>query len=275
MCKFNQKFIVLFLTFCCLISHAPREARGDGADYLLGSDDLITITVFNHPELSVALRISKSGNITFPLIGVIGAAGLSTRHLEELLIRRLNDGGFVRQPQVSVLVTEYQSQKVSVMGLVTRPGQYPLSTSSKVLDLLAQAGGLINGSAGGAANGVAGDDAVLIRHDGSRVPIDLSKLFSGDPTQNPTVAGGDTIHVPRAPVFYIYGQIQRAGSYKLERNMTIIQAISAGGGLTPKGSEHRMTVKRRDASGKIREMSVKGRDSLQPDDVLDIKEGWF
>ena len=275
MYKVNQKSIVLFLALFLLVLQTPRVALADDADYLLGADDLVAVTVFDHPELSVALRISKSGNITFPLVGVIAAAGLSTHQLEELLVRRLSEGGFVRQPQVSVLVTEYKSQKVAVMGLVTRPGQYALTTSSRVLDFLAQAGGLINGSAGGAANGVAGDDAVLIRHDGTRVPIDLPKLFSGDPSQNPSVVGGDTLFVPRAPVFYIYGQVQRAGSYKLERNMTVTQAISAGGGLTAKGSEHRMTVKRRDPSGKVREISVRGRDVLEPDDVLDVKQGWF
>ncbi len=275
MYKANRKLPVIFLALGFLLSQSPRLAIGQGADYLLGADDLVTITVFNHPELSAALRISKSGNITFPLLGVTSAAGLSTRQLEELLIRRLGEGGYVRQPQVSVLVSEYQSQKVAVMGLVTRPGQYALSTSSKVIDLLAQAGGLINGSAGGAANGVAGDEAVLIRHDGRRTSIDLPKLFSGDPAENQSVAGGDTVYVPRAPVFYVYGQVQRAGSYKLERNMTVTQALSAGGGLTPKGSEHRMVVKRRDASGKVREISVKGLDLLAPDDVLEIKEGWF
>ncbi len=259
----------------CLLSQSAQRACADGGDYRLGPDDLITITVFDHPELSTGVRISKSGNITFPLVGVIGAAGLSTRQLEELLIHRLTDGGFVKQPQVSVLVTEYQSQKVAVMGLVNRPGQYALTTSTKVLDLLAQAGGLVNGSAAGAANGVAGDDAVLIRRDGTRVAIDLPKMLAGDPSQNPNVAGGDAVYVPRAPVFYIYGQVQRAGSYKLERDMTVTQAISAGGGLTPKGSEHRMTVKRRDSSGKLHEFSVKGRDLLQPNDVLDVKESWF
>jgi polysaccharide export outer membrane protein len=247
----------------------------DTSDYTVGSDDQIAVTVFNHPELSVTARISKSGNITFPLLGVIPVAGSTTRGLEELLTRRLGEGGFVRQPQVSVAVSDYESQKVAVMGQVTKPGQYALTTSNKVLDLLAQAGGLVSGTTGGLATSLAGDEATLIRRDGTKIPIDLHALFEGDPRQNPAVFGGDTIFIPRAPLFYVYGQVQKPGSYKLERNMTVTQAISTGGGLTPKGSEHWMVVKRRDANGKIRELSVKGRDLLAPDDVLTIKESWF
>jgi polysaccharide biosynthesis/export protein len=89
------------------------------------------------------------------------------------------------------------------------------------------------------------------------------------------VAAGDTIYVPKAPVFYIYGQVQRAGVYRLERNMTVMQAISAGGGLTPRGSEHWLKVRRRDSTGTVRNVSVKSRDLLQPDDVLTVPEGWF
>lgn len=244
-------------------------------DYILGSDDLVKISVFDHPELSVDARISKSGNITFPLLGVVHAAGLSTRNLEESLIARLNDGGFVRQPQVSVLVTDYQSQKVSVLGQVAKPGQYALSTSNKLLDLLAQAGGLVTSVAGGSPSALSGDEATLIRRDGTKVVIDLHALFQGDAGQNLPVSAGDTIFVPGAPIFYVYGQVQKPGPYKLERNMTVTQAISAGGGLTPKGSEHWMKVKRRGTNGVVQEISIKGRELLQPDDVLLVNEGWF
>jgi polysaccharide export outer membrane protein len=271
----NKKLGLLVAGAICALMLMAVRSHGEGNDYKLGSDDSIATTVFDHPELSVALRVSKSGNITFPLLGVVSVSGLSTREVEELLVRKLSEGGFVRQPQVSVTVTDYQSQKVAVMGLVTRPGQYALTTSNKVLDLLAQAGGLVNGATAGAANGVAGDDAILVHRDGTKVKLDLNAMFEGDPTQNPPVSGGDTVFVPRAPVFYIYGQVQRSGSYKLERDMTVDQAISAGGGLTLKGSEHRIIVKRRDAKGKTRDISVRGRDLVQPDDVINVREGWF
>jgi polysaccharide export outer membrane protein len=250
-----------------LLLLCARAFCADSGDYKVGSDDLLKVNVFDHPELSVEARVSKSGNITYPLLGEIKAAGLSTRELEQLLIGRLDQGGYVRHAQVSVLITGYESQKVAVVGQVSKPGQYALTTSSRVLDLIAQAGGPVTG--------VAADEGTLVRHDGTHVPIDFRALFQGDPSQNPPVAAGDSIYVPRAPVFYIYGEVQRPGSYRLERQMTVAQAISAGGGLTPKGSLHFMKVKRRDASGGLREISIKERDLLLSDDVLMIKQSWF
>jgi len=237
------------------------------SDYRVGAGDLLRVNVFDHPELASDLRVSQSGNLTFPLLGQLAVAGKSPREIESALTQGLASGGFVRQPQVSVLVIDYQSQKISVMGQVTRPGQYALTASQHVLDLLAEAGGVVNM--------IAADDATLIRHSGDRVPIDLVAMFAGDPRQNPEVAAGDTIYVPRAPQFYIYGEVQRPGVYRLERRMTVSQAISAGGGLTPKGSERRVIVKRRDAAGKERKMSVATSDVLEPDDVLMIKQGLF
>jgi polysaccharide export outer membrane protein len=238
-----------------------------GSDYRVGAGDLLHITVFDHPELQVDLRVSESGKVTFPLLGQIAVAGLSTHDVESSLTRGLAEGGFVRQPQVSVLVTDFQSQKISVMGQVARPGQYALTASERVLDALAQAGGVLNI--------IAADDATLLRKDGTKVPLDLLALFSGDPTQNPPIGAGDTVYVPRAPQFYVYGQVQRPGVYRLEKQMTVSQAISAGGGLTPKGSERWLVVKRRDAGGKERKVSVSSSDFLHPDDVLMVKESLF
>jgi len=255
------------LFLCCALLVRVADSAADTGDYRIGEEDLIKINVFDHPELSADARVSKSGNITFPLLGQLKVAGLTTRDMEQLLVSRLEAGAYVRNPQVSVLITEYQSQKISVMGQVARPGQYALAKENRVLDMLAQAGGVLNE--------VAADQASLLRHDGAKQTIDLHALFDGDPSQNPTVSAGDTIYVPKAPVFYIYGQVQRAGVYRLERNMTVYQAISAGGGLTPRGSEHFLKVKRRDASGAVHNISVKMRDLLQPDDVLTVPEGWF
>ncbi len=152
------------------------QASAKSEDYRLGAGDLLKIVVFDHDEFSVDARVSQTGNITFPLVGQVPVAGLSTRDAELLLARDLMDGGFVKQPQISVLVSEYQSQKVSVMGQVTKAGQYPLEASKRVMDVLAMAGGVLNDTAA--------DDATLVRADGSRIEIDLQKLFDGDPQMN-------------------------------------------------------------------------------------------
>jgi polysaccharide biosynthesis/export protein len=255
----------LFALWMSLLLGSSSFAESN--DYRVGADDLVKISVFDHPELSTDARISKSGNITYPLLGELPVAGLTVHEFEQLLVRRLDAGGYVHHAQVSVLVTDYESQKIAVMGQVAKPGQYALTTASHALDLLAQAGGPVNG--------VAADDAVLVRSDGTKIQLDLHALFDGDPSQNPVVHSGDSLFVPRAPLFYIYGEVQRPGAFRLERNMTVAQAISAGGGLTPKGSLHGIEVKRRDAQGNLREISIKERELLQPDDVLMIRQSWF
>jgi polysaccharide export outer membrane protein len=259
--------LLLFLLGNALGGLALAAGNDKASDYRLGAGDLLRISVFGSPELSTEARVSQTGSITFPLVGEINVADRSTRQVESMLMAHLEQGGFLRQPQVSVYVLEYQSQKIAVMGLVAKPGQYSLQRASRVLDLLAEAGGPLNAEAADTAN--------LIRQDGTKATIDLTALFAGDPSQNHPVSAGDTLYVPRAPQFYVYGEVQKPGMYKLERNMTVSRAISAGGGLTPRGSERRVIVKRRDAAGKEVQIDVRGSDLLRPDDVVFVKEGLF
>jgi polysaccharide export outer membrane protein len=262
----SRRIGLIALLMICSVLSSLAQAAAD-ADYRLGPGDLLRVNVFGSPELSGEVRISESGFITYPLIGQVQVGGKSPAQVEAQLVSQFTEGGYLRNPQVSVLVVEYRSQKVSVMGHVTKPGQYPLTTASKVLDVLAEAGGPINEEAA--------DTATLMRKDGSKAAIDLTALFSGDPAQNYAVGGGDTLFVPRAPQFYVYGEVQKPGMYKLERGMTVSRAISKGGGITPRGSERRVVVKRRDKDGKEQVYSARGSDLLQADDVLMVKEGLF
>lgn len=272
----NAALAMVFCLLCVLHAYAALAAAAPvaspaaapaPADYKVGPGDLLRVNVFGSPELATDARVSQSGAITVSLIGSVPVAGLSTVEAEKLLAKRFVDGGFLRQPQVSVLVVEYESQKINVLGHVVKPGQYALRASASVLDVLADAGGVMANSAG--------DTATLMRSDGTKRDIDLDALFRGDPAQNVTVAGGDRIFVPRAEQFYIYGQVQKPGVYRLERNMTVSRAITAGGGLTARGTERRAIVKRRDAGGTEQEYSVKPTDVLKADDVLFIKESLF
>jgi polysaccharide biosynthesis/export protein len=241
--------------------------RAETADYVLGAGDLVRVSVFGYPDMTADVRVDESGSIRYALVGTLAVAGRSTREVETTLAERLTNGGFIRSPQVSVLITEYLSRKVAVMGEVSKPGQYALTQRSKVLDLLAEAGGVVTG--------MAADTATLLRADGSKVDVDLFELFRGNPEHNTAISPGDTLYVPRASQFYIYGEVQRPGTYRLERRMTVSQAISAGGGLTPRGTERRAAVKRRDAAGAETVVDVRGADLLRPDDVLLIKESLF
>lgn len=253
----------------CLTLAPAVHANGGAApsDYKVGPGDLVKITVYGAPDMSTEVRVAESGGITCPLIGSVQVAGLSTSEMEKLLSTRYVDGGFLRQPQIAVLIMEFMSQKISVLGHVTKPGQYPQRGSANVLGLIAEAGGVDAKTAA--------DRATLTRADGTQAEIDLDKLFDGDPGQNLAVGGGDRIYIPKADQFYVYGQVQKPGQYKLERGMTVSRAISASGGLTPRGTERRAIVKRRGADGEEKEYGVKGADVLRPDDILFIKESLF
>ncbi|PUA18726.1 polysaccharide export protein EpsE [Glaciimonas sp. PCH181] len=240
------------------------------SDTPLGAGDALKISVFGNPDLSLETKVSEAGNITFPLIGNVNVNGLSTSDAEKKISGLLIDGGFLRNAEVNILVTELQSQQVSILGQVLRPGRYPISGTRNVTDMLAVAGGV--GPEGG-------DTATVVRtRDGktTKQVINLVEMIqSSDMKENLTLINGDMVYVDRAPKFYIYGEVQHPGGYRLERNMTVVQALSIGGGLTPRGTERGLRVKRRDTSGSVQMIDVKNDEVLRPDDVVYVKESLF
>jgi polysaccharide export outer membrane protein len=254
------------LAMLCLLASGWAGA----ADLLLGPGDVVKVSVYGSPDLGVETRISESGLLTFPLVGQVPVAGLPVSAAEKKLADLLESGGFVRKAQVNILVTVMQSQLVSVLGQVNRPGRYPVDGQRSVMDMLATAGGI-------AVDG--GDTVSLIRKRngaGAKEVIDIVDLVrQGNAGDRYEVLGGDVIYVERAPRFYIYGEVQRPGQFRLERAMTVVQALSVGGGLTPRGTERGMQIKRRDASGKLVVLDAKHDELLQADDVVYVKESLF
>lgn len=240
------------------------------ADTLLGPADVIKVSVYGSPDLTLETRVSDNGSITFPLIGPVAVGGLTVAAAEKKVASLLESGGFLKAPQVNILVTVITSQQVSVLGQVNRPGRYPLDGKRNLLDMLAQAGGI-------AADG--GDAVSLVRRRNGAVTkdvIDIVRMVrSGELTEDFELAAGDVIYVERAPRFYIYGEVQRPGMFRLERAMTVMQALSSGGGLTQRGTERGMQLHRRDASGKLRVIDASRDEPLQPDDVVYVKESLF
>lgn len=240
------------------------------ADVELGPGDVIKVVVYNNPDLSLETRVSESGTITFPLLGAVSVGGLPTAAAEKKLAQLLQSGGFVKQPQVNIVVTSLQSQQVSVLGQVNRPGRYPVDGKRTVLDILASAGGV-------SADG--GDYVTLLRKRGGqtqREQIDIVDMArKGELTRDFDLQANDVLYIERAPRFYIYGEVQRPGPVRLERQMTVLQALSAGGGLTPRGTERGVRIKRADAQGKIEVITAKHDDLLRPDDVVYVQESLF
>lgn len=240
------------------------------ADLVLGPGDQLKVSVYGSPDLATEARVSESGKITFPLIGQVALGGLSAAAAEQKIAGLLESGGFVRKPQVNIVVSAVQSQQVSVLGQVNRPGRYPVDGKRSVMDMLALAGGI-------SAEG--GDRVSLIRtRDGktTREEIDVIQMVrDGELARDYQLAGSDVIYVERAPRFYIYGEVQRPGAFRLERAMTVMQALSAGGGLSPRGTERGLLIKRRDAQGKVQLIPARQDDLVQIDDVVFVKESWF
>jgi polysaccharide export outer membrane protein len=240
------------------------------AEVLLGPGDIVRASVYGSPDLAVETRVSESGTLTFPLLGEVPVGGLSTQQAEKKIGGLLEKGGYLKKAQVNLLITTLASQQVSVLGQVNRPGRYPVDGPRKVLDLLALAGGI--GTEGG-------DMVSLVRtRNGqtTRETLDVVDMVrKGDINRDVDVAGGDIIFVERAPRAYITGEVQRPGPFRIERAMTVQQAVSAGGGLTMRGTQRGLQITRRDANGGQRTIDAKDDDLVQVDDVITVKESWF
>jgi polysaccharide export outer membrane protein len=245
-------------------------ASAGAADTLLGPGDLLKVSVYGSPDLALETRVSEAGSITFPLIGEVNVGELSVSAAEKKIGGLLESGAFVRKAQVNILVTQLQSKQVSVLGQVNRPGRYPLDGKRSLIDLLALAGGI-------SADG--GDSVSLVRKRKGATSSDVIDLIqmvrTGKLEQEFDLAANDVIYVERAPRFYIYGEVQRPGSFRLERAMTVMQALSVGGGLTTRGTERGMRIKRRDATGNVQVIDAKYDDLIQIDDVVYVKESLF
>lgn len=256
------------LMMCALLLAAP--AWSADSDYLMGTGDVLHITVYGQPDLTTDARVSEAGAITFPLIGDVKMAGITPAQGETEIAQRLSKGGFIIKPFVTLNVVQYRSQHISVLGRVNRPGQYALEKISRVTDALALAGGVITDGA---------DTVTLVRtRDGKTTyhDIDLIALFQpGGEASNDLVQDGDIINVARQPVFYIYGEVQRPGAFRLEQNMSVVQALSVGGGLTQRGTQRGIKILRVGANGAVQELSAQLGDRVKKDDVIYVKESLF
>ncbi|MEZ0318324.1 MAG: polysaccharide biosynthesis/export family protein [Methylophilaceae bacterium] len=352
-----------FIRFLALISMvllsmlSSMAAADDKVDYLLGAGDSIRINVFQNPELTTETRVSESGAVSYPLIGEIKIGGNTIRDAEQKIARALISGGFVQQPQVNIVLLTVRGNQVAVLGMVTRPGRYPLETfNTHLSEMIAMAGGVAQPAGNGLALitgmregkpyknevdlaalflddkksqdilvnngdviyiipgnrisvlgqvvqpgrfslegfkmrltdalamaggvGPAGSDKVVISgvRDGQPFNnvVDIPSLFlSKDAQEEPFIMAGDQIYVHRAPVFYIYGEAQRSNSYKLERDMTVVQALAQGGGPTVRGTQRSIKLYRRNDSGVVEKTSPKLTDFVQANDVLYVEESLF
>ncbi|HZR34920.1 MAG TPA: SLBB domain-containing protein [Nevskia sp.] len=250
---------------------SPPATPSDAADPVikLGPGDAVAVQVYGRPEMSTTTYVADNGSISVPLAGAVQVGGLSPAEAGEAVAKALRDGQYLLRPQVTVTLSQFRSQQISVLGEVKTPGRYPLESRTSVIDLLAQAGGETENGA---------DVIYVLRpHPGGgtdRFPIDLKSLRQG-PLPTMALKGGDSVYVPRADRFYIYGEVQAPNAYRLEPGMTVIQALSRSGGVTARGSEHRIVITRQTPDGGHVAFDAKPFDQVQADDVIRVKERIF
>jgi polysaccharide biosynthesis/export protein len=272
---------VIVWAVCCLFgsmaqsrgADEPPSTQMDTASRLiqLGPGDSVNIQVYGQPDMSSTVYISDDGTIPVPLAGPVQVAGLSPSEASQRIEKALSDGHYLVGPQVTLTVVLSRSQRVSVLGQVSKPGLYPIESKTTIFDLLAEAGGALE----------TGSDVIfLLRPDATgtvqRYPISLKGLDDAKksiPTQS--LRGGDSVFVPRAEQFYIYGEVTSPNKYRVEPDMTVVQAIARAGGITPRGSERRVDIKRLSGKGTYVTIKAKLNDLVKADDVIHVKESIF
>ena len=249
-------------------------------DYVIGPQDVLSIAVFDQEGLGGKFPVDSDGTFTFPLIGRVKAGGLTLRDLESELKKRLKDG-FFKDPQLSVGVEQYRSQKIHIVGEVRNPATYPLTGDMSLIEALARAGSALPTASGEvlivrARAGVSTATPVLPTGENADVTtVDLKVLQSGALSQNVALKDGDTIFVPRAESVYVFGQVKNPGAYPIQqRQTTVLQALSLAGGVNERGATGRIKIVRM-VNGKKVELKAKLDDIVRPFDTIMVPERFF
>ena len=274
----RKTFTTLVLLLSALVSGAVAQAPT--TDYVVGPQDVLMITVFNEASLSGRFTVEADGTINYPLIGRIQVGGKALRAIQEELTRRLA-AGYLRSPQVTILVDQFRSQSIFVLGEVRQPGKHPISGNLTLLEALSQAGGPTTS---------AGTEVIVRRPKDPTAtagPIDptddttsevvarvsLEDLQSGR-ASNIAIRDGDNIFVPKAETFFVTGHVRSPGPYVWEEGMTVLIAISKAGGITERGARNRVKIVRI-VNGERREIRVEMTDLVLPNDTIDVPQRYF
>jgi polysaccharide export outer membrane protein len=253
-----------------------------GATYTVGPQDLLSVTVFDEPDLTNKYRVDADGMITFPLVGRVAAAGLTLIDLGDRLRARLT-AGYVKNPQVRVEVDQYKSQSVYVIGEVRAPGKITMTGTMSLIEALALAGSPTNAASpelivvhphGAGRQGAPTLPSPDSDADADRTRVNIKDLQIGKVGKDIVLADGDTVYVPRAQVFYFSGQVKAPGAYVLDPGMTLLQALSLAGGISDTGST-RGIVAERIVDGKRVRVDLKLTDHIQPGDTIIVRRRFF
>ena len=226
---------------------APRAAFSGSTK--LGAGDLIELSVYGVPDLSTKARVGNSGDIYLPLIDYVHIGDLTVDEAQELIQKRLEDGGFVRNPHVSIFVNEAASQAVNMMGELGHPGAYPVIGERRLYDLITAAGGLTER---------AGRSVTIIHRQNldQKVELHLASNLAEDTQSNVEILPGDTVIVSRAGIVYVVGDVARPSGFAVEDNtLTVLKVLALAGGGTRTASLNSSKILRQTPNG-VQEIPV-------------------
>jgi polysaccharide export outer membrane protein len=237
----------------------------------LGPGDLIELNVYNVPELTTKARVSNAGDVYLPLVDYVHVGDLTQEEAQAVIEKRLEEGGFVRSPHVTIFVDEANSQGVTVLGEVAKPGIYGDPADRKLYEVISLAGGFTPSAAR--------KIAVIRRGQPDAIHIDLPRNLTDDLTGNIDVLPGDTINVPKAPIIYVVGDVGRPSGLLVDNGqLTVLQALALAGGTNRTAKLGGARIIRKGSNGmtetrvEIKKMlEAKSPDvTLQADDILFI-----
>src|SRR5262245_1568011 len=249
-----------------------------GAAYIIGPRDVLIVQVFDQADLGGKYTVEADGTVSFPLIGRITAGGMTLRKFESELKRQLADGYF-KSPQVSVAVDEYRSQRLYVMGEVRNPGPVSLTGDMTLIEALARAGSTLPSASGEIAivrarQGATGPTLPGAGSDDSIVRAAIRDLENGTMKQNIDLRDGDTIFVPRAETAFVFGEVRSPGAYPIQKDTTVLQALSLAGGVNEHGALNRVKAVRL-VNGVRTDVKVVLSDIVKPGDTIIVPQKYF
>jgi len=282
--------IAAFLTACLSASamagplvSGPDRQEILGGGYRIGARDLLEIRVFGQDKLNSTVRVTEQGKITFPMLGEVTVEGLTASEVEKRLVQLLSKD-YLRNPEVSVRILEFQSKQVSVLGAVAKQGFIELIGRQTLLQVITAAGGLMRD---------AGKEIIVFRQqpDGTSSPLHIvvdDLMQKGDPQFNIVIEPGDTImvQVDKSVPIYISGEIRNPGVLQVlkSRIPTLTQAIVQAGGFMEQARKGKVIVTRLDDRGNIKKFEIdvtriqSGKDKdfqLEENDAVFIPKTWF
>jgi polysaccharide biosynthesis/export protein len=264
--RFGRRLLLLAVFSLAWAQDRPPVATpgfASGAAVPIGPGDLLQMTVFDTPELSGTLRVNNQGDIFVPLIGCLQVAGLDAEYAQTLIRKKLVEGGFIRDPQVTLFVVEYSTQGVAVAGEVKKPGIYPLFGEHRLLDYISLAGGLT--SAGGTA-------VTITRRRQAQPALRVTLKMGETPAaeNNPAISPGDTIFVEKSGIVYVVGDVGKPGGFSLDydERLTVLQALALAQGANHTAAEKKARLIRTSGSGRQEiPVNLKKIASAQADDL--------